>query len=198
MTVRIVRQELTVSDLRLEAGRSKDAAYARRVLALALALEGAPRKVAADSCGMDRQTLRDWVHRYNAEGLSGLHDRPHGGGSAGKLTDAQTAELAAWVRAGPDLEKDKIVRWRRKDLQRRIAERFLVTFHERSVGKLLKRLNFRHISVRPRNPKADQAAQEAHKKTSANSLRTSSPSPRASGPLNSGGRTKRGSASKAA
>lgn len=198
MTVRIVRLDHSPSDLRMEAGRSKDAAYARRVLALALVLEGVARKEAAETCGMDRQTLRDWAHRYNAEGLAGLHDRPHGGGSTCKLTEAQAAELAAWVQAGPDLEKDQIVRWRRKDLQRRIAEHFLVTFHERSVGKVLKRLNFSHVSVRPRNPKADQAAQEAHKKTSANSLRRPSRSGQATSPSSSGGRTRQGSANRAA
>ena len=69
MTVRIVRLDHSPSDLRMEAGRSKDAAYARRVLALALVLEGVARKEAAETCGMDRQTLRDWAHRYNAEGL---------------------------------------------------------------------------------------------------------------------------------
>jgi transposase len=39
------------------------------MLAIALVLEGVDRATAAETCGMDRQTLRDWVHRYNAEGL---------------------------------------------------------------------------------------------------------------------------------
>ena len=69
MTVSVTRQDHTASDLRSEAARSKDAAYARRTLALALVLEGTPRRTAAETCGMDRQTLRDRVHRYNAEGL---------------------------------------------------------------------------------------------------------------------------------
>lgn len=198
MTVQIVRRDHAPAELRAEAARSKDAAYARRVLALALVAEGAARKDAAETCGMDRQTLRDWVLRYNAEGLAGLYNRPHAGGPSGKLTEAQRAELAEWVRSGPDPEKDKIVRWRLRDLQRRIATNFQVTMHERSVGKVLARLNFSHISVRPRNPKADAAAQEAHKKTSANSLRKSSPTRHATGPSSSGGRTKRGWASKAA
>jgi transposase len=198
MTVQMVRHDHTPAELRAEAARSKDAAYTRRVLALALVAEGASRKDAAETCGMDRQTLRDWVLRYNADGLAGLCNRPHAGGPSGKLTEAQTTELAEWVRSGPDPEKDKIVRWRLRDLQRRIAANFQVTMHERSVGKVLARLNFSHISVRPRNPKADAAAQEAHKKTSANSLRKSSLTRHATGPSNFGGRTKRGLASKAA
>lgn len=198
MTVQIVRHDHTPAELRSEAARSKDAAYARRVLALALVAAGATRKDAAETCGMDRQTLRDWVLRYNAEGLAGLCNRPHAGGPSGKLTEAQTAELAEWVRSGPNPDKDNIVRWRLKDLQRRMASHFQVTMHERSVGKVLVRLNFSHMSARPRNPKADEAAQQAHKKTSANWLRKSFPIGHATGPSNSGGRTKRGSASKAA
>jgi transposase len=103
MTVSMTRRDHAASDLRIEAARSKDAAYARRTLALALVLEETPRKTAAETCGMDRQTLRDWVHRYNAEGLAGLCNRPHVGGPVYKLIEAQTAGLAGWVRSGPNL-----------------------------------------------------------------------------------------------
>ena len=80
MTVEITQTELTPAQLRLVAGKTSDAPAARRMLAIALALEGVDRKTAADSCGMDRQTLRDWVHRYNAEGLAGLFNRRSPGG----------------------------------------------------------------------------------------------------------------------
>ena len=60
MTVRIIRDEAAPSDLRRQSGRVKDGRISRRLLAIALVLEGASRKVAAESCGMDRQTLRDW------------------------------------------------------------------------------------------------------------------------------------------
>jgi transposase len=113
---------------------------------------------------MDRQTLRDWVHLYNTEGLAGLHDRRPGGGRTGKLSAAQQAEFAGRIEAGPDLKADKIVRWRRRDLQQKLAACFGVSLHERSVGKLLKRLDFGQISVRPRHPRADRDAQEVHKK----------------------------------
>jgi Winged helix-turn helix len=68
MTVKIARLELTPSDLRREAARTKDADAARRMLAIALLLEGHGREQAARQSGMDRQTLRDWVHRYNSAG----------------------------------------------------------------------------------------------------------------------------------
>lgn len=164
MTVTITRKDLTVAELRAAAARSKDARPARRMLAIAFVLEGANRTTAALACGMDRQTLRDWVHRYNAEGLAGLANR-RSPGAKPLLTPEQKAELAALVEAGPDPERDGVVRWRRVDLQARIKTRFDVDMHERTVGKQLTALGFRRLSVRPRHPKTDEGAQEAFKKT---------------------------------
>jgi transposase len=163
--IAITRLDLTASELRAAAGRTKDARAVRRMLAIALVLEGVDRTTAAQTCGMDRQTLRDWVHRYNAEGLAGLVNRtvPH---RPRRLAPDQLAELADWVEAGPDPVRDGVVRWRRKDLQARIAAAFGVTLHERSVGKQLAALGFRRLSVRPQHPKSDPQAQEAFKKTS--------------------------------
>lgn len=164
--IEITRLELTAADLRGAAGKSRDAKAARRMLALALVLEGVDRTRAAETCGMDRQTLRDWVHRYNAEGLAGLSDRWKGV-RVPRLAPAQMAEFAAWVEAGPDPERDGVVRWRRQDLQRRIATAFGVGVHERTVGKYLATLGYRRLSVRPQHPKTDPVAQESFKKTSA-------------------------------
>ncbi len=120
---------------------------------------------------MDRQTLRDWVHRYNADGIDGLVDRK-APGPRPRLTAGQQAELARIVEQGPDVADDGIVRWRRVDLRDLIAARFGVALHERTVGKVLDRLNFSHMSVRPRHPKADAAVQETFKKTSPTSSTT--------------------------
>ena len=100
--IEITRLELTAADLRAAAGKSRDAKAARRMLALALVLEGVDRTRAAETCGMDRQTLRDWVHRYNAEGLAGLSDRWKGV-RVPRLAPAQMADLAAFGRgwSGP-------------------------------------------------------------------------------------------------
>lgn len=198
MTVAITRTEMSAADLRRAAARTGDAAAARRMLAIALVLEGHRRGDAASQCGMDRQTLRDWVHRFNVAGLAGLSNRPHGGGGNRRLSPAQEEVVAQWVRQGPDPARDGIVRWRLIDLRERIAREFDVHLHERSVGKVLRRLDFRRISVRPRHPEADTAAQEAHKKTSPRWPLQRSPRPHAASRSNSGGKTRRGSASRAA
>src|SRR6187397_2653704 len=166
MTIAITRHEPGAGDLRREATRCRDAKAARRMLALALVLEGTSREAAARHAGMDRQTLRDWVHRYNAEGLAGLRDRPHPGPMP-RLTQEQLTELARIVEAGPDPGTDGVVRWRRVDLQAVIARRFGVRLHERSVGlsaaptsrrgighspMVLRRLGFARLSVRPEHP----------------------------------------------
>src|SRR3954471_11010390 len=102
MTVAVTRKELGAGELRREAGRCRDARAARRMLALALVLEGGSRAEAARAAGMDRQTLRDWVHRYNAEGLAGLSDRRRPGPRP-RLAPEQEAELVTrrGARAGP-------------------------------------------------------------------------------------------------
>ncbi len=165
MAVAITRGDLSADELRLAARRSKVSCQARRLLALAQVLDGGSRGAAARAGGMDRQTLRDWVHRYNAEGVEGLCDRPRSGRPP-RLSEGQLAELDRLVEAGPDLAAHGVVRWRCVDLQREIKARFGVEISERHVGRLLKRLDFTRLSVRPRHAKADEAAQQAFKKTS--------------------------------
>ena len=136
------------------------------MLAIALVLEGKDHKTGAETCGMDRQTLRDWVHRYNALGLSGLCDQPRRNGPRPRLSTEQQATVAAWIEAGPELERDGVVRWRCADLQLRIAREFAVQLHERTVGKLLRKLSFRRLSVRPQHPQSKPEEQAVFSATS--------------------------------
>lgn len=198
MTVAITRTDLDATGLRAAAGRSKDAAASRRMLALALVLEGRNRTEAARAAGMDRQTLRDWVHRFNEQGLAGLVNRANRGAPPRRLTAEQEAAVAVWVRQGPTLEQHKVVRWRLVDLRDEVARHFGVRLHERTMGKLMARLNFSRVSVRPRHPEQDTAAQEAHKKTSPNWSPPRSPSTRGASRSSSGGKTKPASVNKAA
>ena len=131
------------------------------MLAIALVLEGGSRAEAARACAMDRQTLRDWVHRFNASGLDGLSDQPRRNGPRPRPSPQQLAEVMAGLEQGEgaDLGGDGVVRWRCVDLQRRIQQSFGVALHERTVGKLLHKLSFRRLSVRPQHPKSNPDAQ---------------------------------------
>lgn len=137
-----------------------------------------------------------FVHRYNAEGLAGLFDRPHSGRPR-RLTAEQEAEVARWVRQGPKLSEDGVVRWRLVDPAQKIERQFGVRLAERSVGTLVRRLGFRRLSVRPHHPRKDLAAQEAFKKTFPIWSPTASRRTRAASRSRSGGRMKPASASRA-
>jgi transposase len=163
--VEITRTEYSASELRGVAGKVKDAAVVRRLLALALVLEGHSRETAAAASGMTRQTLRDWVHRYNAHGVAGLRSGI-GGGPAPLLSVPQMEELRAIVIEGPDPERHKVVRWRRIDLCEEVARRWSVTVCEQTVGRWLRQLRMTRLQPRPVHPKKDHEAEVAFKKTS--------------------------------
>ena len=163
--VAITRTEHTAAGLRALAGRCRDGAQVRRLLALAMVLDGYPRTEAAARNGMDRQTLRDWVHRYNEAGADGLRSR-RSPGPTPPLTAEQRAELKALVIQGPDLETHKVVRWRCLDLREEVARRFEVAVHESTIGKWLRQLGLTRLQPRPFHPKKDAAAEMAFKKTS--------------------------------
>lgn len=160
-----LRTDYSAEELRRLARGSDDVNQSRRLLSLAAVVDGMSRADAARIGGMDRQTLRDWVHRFNALGPDGLRDAWYGGPEP-RLSAAQKAELAEIVETGPDPAVDGVVRWRRIDLQRVIKERFGVDYDERYVSKLLKKLGFSHMSARPRHPAQDGEIVEAYKKTS--------------------------------
>jgi len=160
-----LRMDFTTAGLRALAGKTKDAKQARRLLALAAIYDGKPREEAARIGGMDRQTLRDWVHRFNEQGPDGLIDRKPPGGKP-KLSAEQQEALRQLVQDGPDLQRDGVVRWRCADLKGVLSQRFAVDLSEVSLGRVLKKLGFSHISARPRHPGQDAQAIAAYKKTS--------------------------------
>ena len=137
--IKIARDDLDAAGLRRAARRAPSVAASHRMLALVL--EGASRTEAAQTAGMDRQTLRDWVHRYNEDGLAGLVDRPGEFGPKRRLAAEQESEVVEWVRRGPDLAGHGVV------------------LAERSVGTVLRRLGLRRLVPRPCHPGQDAAAQ---------------------------------------
>jgi transposase len=146
-------------------------------LALALVLDGYSRTEAAALSGMDRQTLRDWVHRYNAFGVEGLKSRSSPGRPA-SLSEQQMAELRELVIKGPDPARDKVVRWRCVDLQAEVARRFCVEVHENTIGRWLHELGLTRLQPRPVHPQKDPEAEVIFKKPSPTWSEPRSPTPR--------------------
>ena len=159
-----LRDDFDAASCRRLARRSKDTRQARRLLSLACVYDGQSRADAARAGGMDRQTLRDWAHRFNEKGPEGLLDRRPV--RCRRLDADQLAEFARIVETGPNLESDGVIRWRRIDLQRLIEDRFGVVYHERTISKLLAALGYSHVSGRPQHPAQKPEVLEAFKKTS--------------------------------
>ena len=158
-----IRSDIEAAALRRRARRERDGRVAARLIALANVLDGMSRETAARFAGMDRQTLRDWVIRFNAEGVDGLRDQPRSGRPV-RMTEGQQATLKAIVLRGPDPERDGVSSWRIVDLCRISEERFGVVYRESGMLRLIKALDLSWQKIRPRPPKADKAAQERFKK----------------------------------
>ncbi len=158
-----IRDDISSEQLRRRARRERDGRVSARLIAIANALDGMDRASAARLAGMDRQTLRDWVHRYNVAGIAGLCDRPKPGRTP-KLSEGQMASLKAIVLAGPDPAVDRIGRCRIVDLCRYVEERWEVRYSETGMLRLLWSLDLSHRKTRPRHPQSDEKAQQAFKK----------------------------------
>ena len=151
-SIAITRTDISARELLFIAKRTRDCCIVRRLLAIAVVLE----------C-VDRQALRDWVHRYNCGGIAELSDR-RGKGAKPRLSPTQQARFVAWVEAGPNPIEDGVVQWRCADLQAHVEDAFSVKLHERTIDKYLAKHGFCRFSVRPEHPKTDPAAQQAFKK----------------------------------
>ena len=160
-----LRCDFDAPQLRALSRRCSDSGQSRRLLSLAAVYDGMSRMDAAKIGGMERQTLRDWVHRFNEDGPDGLTNRM-GPRRQRRLSEEQMKALADIVETGPNPAVDGVVRWRRIDLKRVIEERFGVVYCERTVSKLLAAMGFSRMSARPQHPKQDERIITAFKKTS--------------------------------
>ena len=167
-----IRRDRTPTVLRKLAKDEADSRISRRLLAIANALSGMSRADAATSAGMDRQTLRDWVLRYNEHGVAGLSDNWNGGRPPILAVEEQT-ELLAIVMAGPDPEKDGFCAFTRDDLVAIAKKKFKKSMHATSMGRLLRRLDLSRQKARPTHPMKDPAAAAAFKKSPENPRKNS-------------------------
>lgn len=156
-----IRDDLhTSEDLRRLARCERVPRAARRMLAIANAMDGMSFTDAARVVGIERQSLGDAVKRYNAEGVAGLYDRPKPGRTR-KLGAAQEAELGEIIIDGPDPEVDGISAYTLEDLTEIVESRFGVAYHPSSMSRVVRRLGFSRQKARPHHPEKDEAAQAA-------------------------------------
>lgn len=146
------------STLRALARREKNGRVASRLVAIANALDGMTRLAAARSAGMDRQTLRDWVIRYNADGVDGLYDQPKGH-QPEKLSESEQAVLLAKVFQAPDPSRDGTCAWTLADLCDFAEARFGKRLSTSGMWGVLQRLGLSHQKARSVHPKTDPKAQ---------------------------------------
>jgi transposase len=145
-----LRGDFDAPALRAAARRTKDAAQARRLLALAAIYDGATRTEAAGIGGVTPQIVRDWVLRFNAEGPDGLVDRK-APGQPPRLNDTHRAALAAVIESGPIPAVHGVVRWRLVDLCQWLWEEFRVTVAKQTLSRELRAMGYRKLSARPRH-----------------------------------------------
>jgi len=160
-----MRDDYSSEELRRLAAVACDGGQSRRLMALAAIADGKNRTQAAAIGLMDRQTLRDWVIRFNEQGPEGLINKK-ASGRPSKLTAEQRRELAEIVRKGPADHVPGLIRWRCIDLVPVVKKRFGVECHLATIARILHELGFSHISPRPQHPKQDEQAIAEYKKTS--------------------------------
>jgi transposase len=162
-----IRADYAPAELRRLARRTKSRAQALRLIAIARALEGARRAEAAKAGAMDRQTLRDWVLRFNEAGPAGLLDRPKGHARC-RLEEGQLAVLKTWMLTGPNPERDGVSAWRIVEAISFCEARFGVRYSEEGMRRILRQeLNLSHQKARPLHPQHDPRRAEAFKKAAA-------------------------------
>jgi transposase len=191
-----IRRDIEAGELRRLARLERDGRVASRLLALAAVLDGLSREQAARAGGMDRQTLRDWVHRFNAAGVEGLRD----GARSGRprlLAEALVPELAALIADGPQIERDGAVEYRLSHIRELSTRHFGADYRAGGMHAVLRRMGFSWLKPRPIHPKTDLAAQETFKKTSPARSPASATAIRKPSGWRSGSRTRPGSARKA-
>lgn len=167
-----LRSDFDAASLRAAARKSKDAAQARRLLALAAVYDGATRTEAARIGGVTLQIVRDWVVKFNAQGPDGLIDRK-APGQPSRLNDTHRAALAKIIESGPIPAVHGVVRWRIADLCQWIWEEFRVGIARQTLSRELRALGYRKLSARPRHHAQAAGAVEDFKKRSQPSWRKS-------------------------
>src|SRR5258708_39666664 len=113
---------------------------------------------------MDRQTLRDWVIRFNEQGADGLINIPSPG-MPPKLNAIHTAFLARIVEEGPIPAIHGVVRWRACQLIMPLREEFWLSLSDDTTYPAPKNVNISHLNARPTASQQNHEAMYPFKKT---------------------------------
>jgi transposase len=167
-----LRDDYDASRLREFAKRSEDADQTRRLMALAVVYDGGSRSDGAKAGGVELQTFRDWVLRFNADGPAGLLNGK-APGQTPRLDAAQRQELVQVIEDGPIPAVHGVVRWRLCDLAQWVHERHRISLREQTLSRYLRAMGYRKLSARPRHHAQNPEAVAAFKKTSATGWRRS-------------------------
>lgn len=128
-----LRSDFDAATLRRLARRARDSAQARRLLALAVIYDGGSRAQAAETGGVTRQIVRDWVVKFNAVGPEGLIDRKIPGRRS-KLDETHRDALRRIIESGPMPAIHGVVRWRLVDLVQWIFEEFRISLSKARIA----------------------------------------------------------------
>jgi transposase len=108
--------------------------------------------------------VRDWVLAFNAEGPPRLIDGK-APGNRPLLNAEQREALQQIVEAGPNPAVDGVVRWRLVDLAQWVFAEFGISVSPQTLSRMLRGMDYRKLTARPRHHAQDPAALEAFKKT---------------------------------
>ena len=157
-----VKFHLTLAELERLERAEKDAAHAKRLRIVILALMGYTAPAIAMSLGLSRRICQGWVYRYNEQGLAGLTDL-RGNSAPPTLSPVQEQQFHARLAAGPT-PADEVCALRGADVRRILAQEFGVLRSLPGIYHLLHRLNYSCLRPRPRHRHADPVAQETFRR----------------------------------
>ena len=161
--VAVMAQKWDAQVLEELARGERNARVCRRLLALRQLALGHSIEQAAQASLMSASQIYNWIHRYEAQGLEGMRDRPRCGAPQ-RLKREREAEFVQRVLQGPGADSG-LSAWRGEDLRGVLREEFEVHYSLSGVYALLHRLGLSNLVPRPQHPDSDAAAQAAFKKS---------------------------------
>ena len=158
-----LRSDFTAAQMRAAARKTKDGPQARRLLALATIYDGGTRGEAAKVGGVTLQIVRDWVLRFNADGVTGVIDCK-APGQPSRLDATHRAALVGQIESRPIPAVHGVMRWRVVDLCQWLFGEYKVSVAKQTLSRELRKMGYRKLSARPRHHARAKGAVDALKK----------------------------------